>query len=291
MKYRGVEIDPISLWADYVEFPPTMDMSGPFLPLVRCPNPNHDTLKSHFQVNVEQPLVHCFANCGISGTYERAIQIIEGCNGKQARNRIRKHVVSGRGSLGSRPKAVHRLAVEIVPDLALYTFLPPVAIEYLDGRRISADSIARWELGWNPVSKRITIPVRDHKGRLKFVIERATLPKQWPKYLYPPNAAKSEALYGVDKIDLGMVRSFGVVLTEGSLDVIRLHQHGVTTAVAILGSKESRRQAEIIDRLRPRAIYTMYDRDLSGMGATLQTRRTPHRCLPWPGRSPPPAAD
>jgi DNA primase len=285
VRFYGKEIDPISLWADYVEFPPNMDETGPFLPLVRCPNPNHDTLKSHFQINVEEPLVHCFAGCGISGTYENAIRIIEGCNGRQARSRILHHAVSGRGSV-RRSKKAARLAVEIVPDLAVFSFLPPVAIEYLDGRRIAADSISRWELGWNPETKRVTIPVRDARGRLKFVIERAIFPRQMPKYLYPPSAPKSEVLFGLDKIDLGMVRSFGIVLTEGSLDAIRLHQHGVTTAVAILGSKESRKQAEIIDRLRPRTIYAMYDRDAAGAGAVLQTRknhaRTPIRVCRYP---------
>src|SRR5262245_52303731 len=78
MKFQGREIDPIRLWSDYVEFPPNVKEDGEFLEKVVCPNPAHGTLKRHFQINVRRPLVHCFAYCGISGSYEHAICMLEG---------------------------------------------------------------------------------------------------------------------------------------------------------------------------------------------------------------------
>lgn len=274
--YRGREIDAIALWEEYVDFPPNMDTQGPFLPKVKCPNPNHDTLKRHFQINVSQTTVHCFAGCGISGSYEHAIMVIEGCSRAEARRKIvrRSRIRSSVGTrhTGTRAKRNPEPA-SVVPDLALYSFLPEVAKEYLTWRGISDSSIAQWELGWNSETKRITIPVRDSQNRLKFVIERAVLPSQFPKYLYPEHSEKSSVLFGACFLNPGMVRSSGILLVEGSLDAIRLHQNGISSVVAILGSTLSKKQAEIIGRMRPKVVTTMFDKDSSGIGATFSVKQ------------------
>jgi len=89
MLYRGRNLDAVSLWSKWVDFSYGTEQHG-FSSLVRCPNPEHHTEKKHFQINLDQPLVHCFANCGISGTYEKAISIIEGINEREARKLILK---------------------------------------------------------------------------------------------------------------------------------------------------------------------------------------------------------
>src|ERR1044072_8000706 len=140
MKFRGREIDPIRLWSEYVEFPQNMkvDTNDEFLPLVVCPNPDHHTTKRHFQINVKRDLVHCFANCGISGTYERAISIIEEVGPREARRRILRHSRLGKVEVSRRSKRT----VEVVSDLDLsdFSYLPPFALECLDARGISASS-------------------------------------------------------------------------------------------------------------------------------------------------------
>src|SRR6187455_2241424 len=78
MNFRGRSIDPIKLWEGYVDFPPKLG-EGAFSPLVLCPNPDHDNTRSPaFQVNLNQPTVHCFSRCGIEGSYEHAICVIHG---------------------------------------------------------------------------------------------------------------------------------------------------------------------------------------------------------------------
>jgi DNA primase len=267
-----------------LNFLPNLDMEGPFLTKVVCPNPSHDTNKKHFQVNVNEALVHCFAGCGISGTYENAIMLIEGCDRATARKRILKHSkvlrsgdsISGnvrKGRAGAKGDSISTETVRPIPSPEEFSYLPPIATEYLERRKISGASIAKWELGWNPETKRITIPVRDSERRLKFYIERAVLESQFPKYLYPENARKSEVLYGACHFDPGMVRSFGVVVVEGSLDAILFDQNGVSTVGAILGSTLSKRQAEIIIRERPARVFTCFDRDTAGVGATFSVRK------------------
>jgi 5S rRNA maturation endonuclease (ribonuclease M5) len=79
MIYNGRDLDVLSLWGELVTLPGNIEQPLPtFLPKVQCPNPDHDTRKSHFQINSRRPTVHCFGACGISGTYEHAISIILG---------------------------------------------------------------------------------------------------------------------------------------------------------------------------------------------------------------------
>lgn len=271
MIYRNRHIDPVSLWSEYVDFPSNMDAGEKgFLPLVRCPNPEHQTEKRHFQVNADKPLVHCFAHCGISGSYEHALSMIEGCTHRAARRIILKHARTGRVTIKKKKAAVKSLD----PDKLVYErFLPQAALEYLTGRGFTYTGLSRWELGWNPDSLRIVIPACDSKGRVKFLIERASKPRQEPRYLYSEGADKNRMLFGVDKIDRGMVRSRGIVLVEGSLDTMMCHQHGYVNTVGLLTSLVSEFQAKQIASLRPKRIYTFFDADVAGIEATISTYR------------------
>lgn len=278
MRYQGRVVDAVALWSEYVEFPSSMRVDGSttFLPLVRCPNPDHDTNKKHFQINIEKGLVHCFANCGISGTFEHAIATIEGITYRQARKQILKHARIGNAPV---PRKRGKRTPDIEPqiDLKDFTFLPQVAVEYLAKREINDASVAKWEIRWDSDELRIVIPVYDARRRLRFVVKRAVTSKQQPKYLYSPEGCEKNAvLFGLDKIDTGMVRSSGIVLVEGSIDVIRNHQHGIGNTVGILSSKLSLIQAQLISNLRPKRIITMFDADVSGIEATISVRRRLH---------------
>lgn len=270
MRYMGRNIDPIKVWEDFVEFPHNMsvDENTMFLPLVRCPNPDHDTEKRHFQINVEKPLVHCFANCGISGTYEHALSVVTGETHRAVRKRILKH--SRIGPVRKKRRATGGSAAVISPsDLRYETYLPPAALEYLASRGISGATISQWELGWDAEKLRIVIPVRDSKGRLVFLIKRAIKEKDHPKYLYTEGVDKSRVIYGAGQMNPGMVRSWGMVVVEGSIDTMAMHQDGFQTTGGILGSKLSEFQARIIANKRPKRVYTMFDADAAGVGATI----------------------
>jgi hypothetical protein len=78
--YRGREVDVIGLWSEFVDLPDDVERHlGGFLPKTKCPNPKHATDKRHFQINSARPMVHCFARCGISGSWEHAIATIKDC--------------------------------------------------------------------------------------------------------------------------------------------------------------------------------------------------------------------
>jgi len=281
VRYRGREIDPISLWAEYCE---VKEGEGPFLPLTYCPNPEHDNSRSPaFQINIDKPLVHCFAGCGISGTYEHAIGVITGDDKRAVRKRILRHsriqgskrIPSKRRRSGGRSDRVRDdgQLVERLDDISRFSYLPPFAVEYLDNRGISSGSISRWELGWDQDSQRIVIPVRDARGVIRMHINRAVKPHDFPKYLYTEGVDKTSLLFGAWQIDPGLVESQGLIVVEGSIDCIRLHQHGFKNTVAILGTYVSEIQSEIIAAFRPKRITLMFDKDIAGIAGITRAKQ------------------
>jgi len=269
MRYQGRHVDPFAVWADFVEFPQNLKQGSDdeFSPLVVCPNPDHHTDKKHFQINLQKPLVHCFAGCGISGTYEHAIGMIEGIKPREARKRILKH--SRVGGVAKKRKRNAGTTEIVSPDALLYDrYIPPAGMEYLQSRGISPTSINKWELGWDADELRLVIPVKDARNRTRLLIRRAVRDRDQPKYLYTEGVERNGLLFGTGQIDLGMVRSFGIILVEGSIDAIMQHQDGFTTTLAILGSKLSEIQARQIMNMRPFKVYTMFDADGAGISAT-----------------------
>lgn len=291
--YRGRHVDPVALWSALgVEFPGnfTDDGTQEFSPLVVCPNPDHHTSKRHFQINLKNPMVHCFAGCGISGTYDHAVSMIEGGTHRAARKTILRHSRVATGA----PRVRKRGAVAAIPaiDVEYERYLPPVATEYLSKRGISPKSIERWELGWNADELRIVIPAKDARGRTQFLIRRAVKPRVEPRYLYSEDSERNRLLFGACNIDPGVVRSRGILLVEGSIDGILQDQHGIIPVGAILGSKLSEIQAHYIANMRPKVVYTMFDADAAGISATIsvryQLRSVPIRVCRYPkGKSDP----
>jgi len=284
-RFQGREIDDIGLWSRYIEIPPGAEKEESYWDKTQCPNPKHDTNKHHFQVNVRDGLVHCFAHCGISGSYVHALCVIHGYydeiedtdDHREKRRRLdrakrpaRKEILefAGRGPRKGKTVrgAARPVADAISAESLLYdSFIPQAGLEYLENRGISASSVSRFGIGWDSKDLRLVIPGRDINGQVRVLIKRAVKESQHPKYLYTEGFPKTSLLFGACDIDLQLIKSQGLVLVEGSLDAVRLHQHGHRNAVAILGTGISPRQVEIVSRLRPRRVLLFFDRDSAGV--------------------------
>jgi Toprim-like len=319
VNYRGRHLDPLAFWEQYVSFDAArIDAGEQFSPLVQCPNPAHDTLKKHFQVNLQQPTVHCFARCGISGSYEHAVALIEGLYEKfdvegapnererkrrtgrafrEAKKRILKSAQLGskfhrRPSVRKKARSSKATAAVSAALLRYDTFLPPFALEYLDVRGISSQSVSAWELGWNQDERRIVIPARDENGNLKFLIRRSVRPQDQPKYLYTEGFPKTRLLFGACSFDLGQVSSQGLILVEGSLDAILFHQAGLKNTGGILGTGISEEQRRIVARINPPKVIFAFDKDSAGVInieiASAALRKYPQYVMLYPkGKSDP----
>lgn len=91
-----------------------------------------------------------------------------------------------------------------------------------------------------------------------------------PKYLNSPETKlfdKSRNLFGLNYAKLG--KNKNMILCEGYIDVIALHQAGFTNAVASLGTAFTIQQAGIIKRYTDEVLLT-YDSDQAGQKAALR---------------------
>lgn len=91
-----------------------------------------------------------------------------------------------------------------------------------------------------------------------------------PKYLNSPETLlfdKSRNLYGMNIARTS--RKDSILICEGYMDVISLHQAGFTNAVASLGTAFTSRQAMLIKRYTDQA-YLTYDSDGAGIKAALR---------------------
>ena len=89
---------------------------------------------------------------------------------------------------------------------------------------------------------------------------------QTPKYLNSQESKlfeKSKLLYGLHTAKNEIRRMETAVLVEGYMDVLALHQAGITNAVASCGTSLTRYQAKILKRYTNRVLF-MYDADQAG---------------------------
>ncbi len=89
---------------------------------------------------------------------------------------------------------------------------------------------------------------------------------QTPKYLNSPESRlfeKSKLLYGLNAAKDEIRRRETAILVEGYMDVLALHQAGITNAVASCGTSLTRYQAKILQRYTKSVLF-MYDADSAG---------------------------
>lgn len=179
--------------------------------------------------------------------------------------------------------------------------------EYLKKRGIGVDIIKRFGLGYSPDSwdalykhmkskgysdeimeksgliikkntsgyydrfrNRVMFPVFDVKGRVIGFGGRV-LDDSKPKYLNSPETLvfnKGKNLYGLNfAISVKDIKK--IIIVEGYMDVIALHQYGISYAVASLGTALTREQGKLLKRYSDE-ILICYDSDTAGQAATLR---------------------
>jgi DNA primase len=121
---------------------------------------------------------------------------------------------------------------------------------------------------------RVMFPIRDHLGRLSGFGGRV-LGDEKPKYLNTPETEafrKGELLYGLNLAREGLrdtPTGGELIVVEGYMDVIAMHQGGFPGAVATLGTALTAEHATLLSRLGVAGLSLMFDRDEAGLKATL----------------------
>jgi len=115
---------------------------------------------------------------------------------------------------------------------------------------------------------RIMFPIRDPRGRVLGFGGRV-LDKGEPKYLNSPETEifhKGRELYGLHEARLARVKLERLLIVEGYMDVVRLHQAGVQYAVATLGTATTAEHLRRAFKLVNEVVFC-FDGDRAGRGA------------------------
>lgn len=144
--------------------------------------------------------------------------------------------------------------------------------------RLDEDGRPKGELFWG----RVTFPIRDRKGRLVSFGGRILGDGQ-PKYLNGPETAlfsKRCLLFGLDRARVAVraprpkgTPATDLVVVEGYMDVIALHQAGFGGAVAPLGTALTPEQLEVLWQV-DRAPVLCFDGDSAGRRAAARAAET-----------------
>ena len=118
---------------------------------------------------------------------------------------------------------------------------------------------------------RVMFPVFDYQGRVIGFGGRV-LDNSKPKYLNSPETLvfqKGTNLYGLNFALKHNMSERYFVIVEGYMDLISLHQYGITNVVASLGTALTINQARLLKRYADKVIIS-YDADMAGQMATLR---------------------
>jgi DNA primase len=116
---------------------------------------------------------------------------------------------------------------------------------------------------------RLTIPILDAKGRVIAFGARALDPAAEPKYLNSPETRlfdKGSTVFNFARARQSAFDKGELIVVEGYMDVIALHQAGFAHAVATLGTAFTERQMELLWQLAPEPIVC-FDGDRAGEAA------------------------
>lgn len=146
------------------------------------------------------------------------------------------------------------------------------AQDYMINRGFGQQICEEWDIGFDEFSSRITIPIRDHEGKLVGFKGRAWRDNTIPKYMilgdnrnqtrygFQPYK-KSHYVFGLDRYNEFMIKQ--AILVEGELNVIAMDQHKYPEALGIAGSEFSDIQCDLI-KSHCDSIVLFLDNDKAG---------------------------
>ncbi len=274
----------------------------------KCVCPFHNDTTPSLVVSPSKQIYHCFA-CGAGGDSIKFVMEYEKLAYPDAIEKLASMVnfslsyTSNEGVKKEDRKLMENLNLFYVKQLDHTQH----AKTYLVQRGISEASVEKFEIGYAPASfatleflktrgytmsesieygvagigesnqpyarfiERVTFPIYTPNRRLVGFGGR-TLSNHPAKYVNSPQTKhfnKSQLLYGYHLAKESIVKQKRIIITEGYLDTIMLHQAGFTHAVATLGTALTHEHVPLITRGDPEVIVA-YDGDDAGINAALK---------------------
>ncbi|MFO8143329.1 MAG: DNA primase [Dehalococcoidales bacterium] len=280
--------------------------------------PFHSEKTPSFFVYPDQQSWHCFGACGTGGDVFSFLMKKEGIGFGEA-----LRLLGERAGINIAPRfenkekkedreriyQINGIAANYYHDMLLSSSAAKRARDYVKGRGLLEDIIARFKLGYSPNSwdalggylrergyskdellssglivaretgesydrfrNRMIFPICDSRGYVVGFGARA-LDDSSPKYINSPQTRlfdKSSSLYGIDVAATGIREHDQAVIVEGYMDAITAHQGGYGNVVASMGTAVTEKQINILKRLTRNVILAL-DADVAGEEAMLRS--------------------
>jgi DNA primase len=244
----------------------------------RCPIHRGEGLEA-FHANLSRNIFHCFS-CGAGGSVLDFVAAMEGCDLRQAALRLRPVALLRDESMtatgGQKQLVTKRKGTPAALRFTLRSVDSRHACLVARGieRRTAEEFGTGVYRGSGIFSGRLVIPIHNPLGELVAYCGRAVDGSE-PRYRFPSGFAKSEILFNFHRA--AAAEKPAVVVVEGFFDCFKLHQAGVRSVVALMGSALSvSQQRLLLDRFQ--RVILMLDGDAAGRRATAEitARSLPH---------------
>ena len=232
--------------------------------------PWHTDRHPSARMNVNTTAWLCSAGCG-KGNAITFLAMLRGMSTQDARDHVYARYGIGPGAaIDDLESEVRRnlgidsepLPPRVAPDEAWVEYLAVdwevdrshSAAQYMFGRGFTPEVLSRWQIGYDETSQRVTIPVRDHRGKLVGFKGRAIDSERHPRYLVLGDNRPDHIRYGFHTYSkshyvFGLDRWRGekhAYIVEGELNVIAMQEYHGRSTVGIAGSEFSEHQRELI---------------------------------------------
>ena len=275
----------------------------------KAPCPFHEEKTASFVVSPAKQIYHCFG-CGSGGDSIKFTMEYEKLNYPEALEKLAdtyNFTLSYTDNKHNKPRSQVMDKLNEYYQNLLSSHKKATA--YIKERGIFESSVEKFGIGYAPdsnstinyiqkqmftMNEAIDMGVVGHDGGRYFArfIERITFPihsangsivgfggrtitGHQAKYVNSPETNffnKSRLLYAYHHAKQSLHKTKEIIITEGYLDVIMLHQAGFTNAVATLGTALTQEHLPLLRKGEPRVIMA-YDGDKAGRTAALKASR------------------
>ena len=272
--------------------------------------PFHDEKSPSFVISPQKQIYHCFG-CGAGGDAIKFVMEYEKLNYPEAierladQNNYTLHYTDNKNPQKKRSQLMEKLSQWYQSLLSTM----PTAQDYLKERGVSMASIEKFGIGYAPESYKtiefiktnqfnmaeaVELGVAGSEGgreyarfmeRIIFPIHAAngasvgfggrTITGHQAKYINSPQTPlfnKSRLLYAYDLARQSIYKQKRIIITEGYLDVVMLHQAGFDNAVATLGTALTPEHLPLLRKGEPKIVMA-YDGDSAGRAAALKASK------------------
>ncbi len=277
----------------------------------KAPCPFHNEKTASFVVSPSKQIFHCFG-CGVGGDSVKFVMEYEKLNYPEALEKLAQtynFTLNYTNDKFNKPKSKvmdvvnswyikllthHKTAQTYLLDRGVswnsiekfgigYAPTSNETINFINSQMLPmAEAIESGVVGYNPERKqvyarfieRITFPIHSPNGSIVGFGGR-TITNHQAKYVNSPETKffnKSRLLYAYHHARQEIYKKAEIIITEGYLDVVMLHQAGFINAVATLGTALTNEHIPLLKKGSPKVVVA-YDGDKAGKNAALKASK------------------